>query len=405
MEFSCRVGTPDGAVLEQVHRAQTADAVRSQLERQGFHVFEVRPLGLLARVSSPALDRSSRKIPLQRFLIFNQEFASLLRAGMPLLHALEILLERLKEPAFRAVLLDVRERVASGEELSQAFSRHEGQFPSLYSATLRAGERSGELEQVLMRYVRYQKLVLNARKRITSSLVYPVVLVCLSLALIAVMVIFVVPRFEDFYSGLEAELPFITKVTLNLSRFLSRYWLYVLAGLALGVVALRHWRSSVAGERWIDRWKMSIPLVGGVLHGFALSEYIRALATLLAGGTPVVSALAVSAGAVTNRHMSLQLEPVVQRVREGGTLYQSLEETGLFEDIAIDMVKVGEATGSLEEMLVNIADFLDESVETRVERILSLIEPAMLIVMGIVVATLLIAIYLPLMTIMTGTNF
>ena len=405
MEFSCRIGTPDGAVLRQVHRAQTAQALRTQLERQGYHVFEVRPRGLFARLSSPALDRGARKIPLQRFLIFNQEFAALLRAGMPMLKALEILLERLRDPAFRAVLVEVRERVASGEELSDAFSRFEGRFPALYPATLRAGERSGELEQVLLRYVRYQKIVLDARKKITSSLVYPAVLVGLSLALIAVMVIYVVPRFEDFYAGLEADLPFITRLTLGVSRFISSYWIYLIVGGLAAIVAGRRWIGSDAGQRWFDRWKIRLPLMGKVLHGFSLSEYVRALATLLAGGTPLVGSLSVAAGAVTNRYMGARLEPVVQKVREGRQLHLSLEETGLFDELAIDMVKVGEATGSLEEMLINIADFLDESVESRVERILSLIEPTMLILMGIVVATLLIAIYLPLMSILTQTNF
>jgi type IV pilus assembly protein PilC len=398
MQFLCRLGTPEGAVIEEVHHGSDADALRQDLQRKGFHVFEVRPRMALAM----ALPRRSRrgKLSIQRFLVFNQELAALLAAGLPLLQCLELMLERLKDPLFRGVLVDVRERVASGQELSAAFEAHGDLFPRLYASSLKAGERSGDLEKVLRRFVRYLQLVLEARKRVISALVYPTVLVCLSVAMIVIMAVFVVPKFAGLYADLEAELPLITRITLGIGNFVRSNWIVITTTLVVGTWALRRWSATPAGRVALDRLRLRLPVLGPVFHRFGISEMTRSLATLLDGGLPLVPSLEIATSAVGNAWLREQLVPTVQRVREGRALHAALEQTGVMEEIAIDMVKVGETTGALGTMLTNISDFLDQEVEMRMQRLLTLVEPLMLVFMGIIVALLLISVYLPMFSVL-----
>lgn len=396
MHFVCRYGTPDGRVLTEVQAGSDAESVRRELERRGCHIFEVKPKGFHFDLGSLLDRRSRKKLPLREFLAFNQELAALLRAGLPILQALDLMLERMEHPVLRDVLTEVREKVKSGAELSDAFEQMGDLFPPIYSSSLRAGERSGELEQVLRRFMRYLRLVLEARKKVISALVYPSVLVGLSGAMLLVMAIYVVPNFAKFYGDLDAELPAITQVTLSISYFLRDHIVAIAVTLLVLALGLRTWIRSGAGRRLFDRFKLGVPLLGTIFHRFALSEFCRSLSTLLAGGIPLPSALETSTAAVGNRFVSEQLEPAIRDVREGSSFHRALERTEAFPNMAIDMIKVGESTGSLDEMLTSVADYFDEFVETRVERLLALVEPAMLVIMGILIALLLVSIYLPM---------
>lgn len=400
MEFVCRIGTPEGRVMEKVFHSSDETSLRSDLEKQGLHVFHVRRKGLsgglTTGLSLPRLRRRSQQVDTQKFLVFNQELAALLRAGLPLLQALEMMLERAEDDELRTVLADIRDRVESGENLSEAFEAHGDMFPRLYPASLKAGERSGELEGVIRRFIRYQQLVLEARKKAISSLIYPAVLICLSLLMLVVLAVFVVPSFTKFYEGLDAELPVLTRTVVGISLFLRDYGWIIAIGLIAGWFVWRRWARTPAGRRTTDGWKLRIPLLGGVLHLFALSEFCRSLSTLLAGGIPLVQALEIAASAVGNASVRGAIEPEIQRVREGQAFYEAMEESGVFPTLAVDMAKVGEATGALDEMMGNVSDFFDEKVEVRLQRILSLVEPAMLVFMGVVVAVMLLSLYLPM---------
>jgi len=399
VQFTCRVGTADGRVLREVHEARNEELLRNELERRGLHVFAVERRTRLALPWAGWSGRR-RRLPLTSLLIFNQELAALLRAGLPLLQALDLMLERLKDPQFRDVLTQVRDRIKTGVELSDAFAAFGDVFPPLYASTLKAGERTGELEQVIRRFVRYLQLVISARKRVVSALVYPMVLVGLSIALIFVMAIFVIPRFTVFYESLDIELPLLTRITVGTSLFLrANVWWLALAA-AGGTWAVRGWARGERGRLALDRFRLRLPFLGPVLHRFALSEFCRSLATLLGGGMPLVPSLEIAVGAVGNAWIRRLVRPSVQMVREGRALNQALETSGAFTDMAIDMVKVGEATGALDTMLGNVADFLDEEVETRMQRILSLIEPLMLVFMGIIVSLLLVSVYMPLFSVL-----
>ncbi|HXU34402.1 MAG TPA: type II secretion system F family protein [Thermoanaerobaculia bacterium] len=414
MQFVCRVGTPDGRVVEEMVVASDEAALRAELTKRGLHLFEARRRGLPASAGTRGIGARlgrRKKIATQEFLVWNQELAALLKAGLPLLQALDLMLERMKNPTFREVLGDIRDRVKSGEELSDAFAIHGELFPRLYPSALKAGERSGELEQVIRRFVRYLKLVLDARKRVISALVYPVVLICLSIAMIAVMAIYVVPKFEVFFADMEVELPLITQITLGISHFLNERtlflwnWAWIALGLAAFVISMRKYAQTPAGRIRVDGWRLRIPMLGAVFHRFALSEFCRSLSTLLTGGIPLVPALEIATASVSNAAVRAKIEPRIQMVREGRPFHAALEESGVFTDMSIDMVKVGEATGALDEMLSSVSDFLDEQVEVRMQRLLSLVEPMMLVFMGIIIGLLLVSIYLPMFSSLGQSKF
>lgn len=395
MQFVCRYGTPDGRVLTKVQPGRDAEALRRELERQGFHVFDVRPRGFALSFDLPLAGRR-RKIPNEEFLLFNQELAALLRAGLPLLQALELMLERMENPTLREVLGEIRDQVKSGAELSDAFASFDDLFPALYPSTLKAGERSGELEQVIRRFMRYLQLVGNARRRVVSALIYPVVLVGLSLAMLVVLAVYVVPSFSRFYADLDAELPMITQITLAVSFWMRDNIMWLLLGTAAAVMGLRHWIRTPIGRDKYDHFKLQIPIVGEIFRYFSLSEFCRALGTLISGGIPLVSALETAVQSVGNRHIGNRLLPMIDEVREGYAFNEALDRTEVFPYLAINMVKVGESTGSLDEMLTSVSDYFDESVETRVQRLLTLVEPIMMVVMGALIALLLVSIYLPM---------
>ncbi|HLE83508.1 MAG TPA: type II secretion system F family protein [Thermoanaerobaculia bacterium] len=403
MQFVARVGTPEGRVVEETHAAQDEVSLRRELEKRGLHIFELRRRGLGRGLALSGIS-GRRRVDVQRFLAFNQELAALLKAGLPLLQSLDLMVGRMAPDTFRSVLSEVRERVRTGQDLSEAFGAHRELFPRLYPSILKAGERSGELELVLRRFIRYQKLVLEARKRVVSALVYPAVLVTVSAVMILVMLIFVVPKFELFFEGSGAELPLLTRTMLAIGTTLESNGLWLAVALLGGGIFFWRWKETPAGGLALDRLRLRLPFLGPVLHRFALSEFCRSLATLLAGGMPLVPSLEIAVSAVGNAQIREQLEPTIQKVREGEPFHQSLEQSGVFTDLAIDMVQVGEATGGLDEMLANVSDFFDDQVETRMQRLLTLVEPAMLVFMGIVVALILISLYLPLFSALSQTQ-
>lgn len=406
MEFTARIGTPDGRVREERHTANDAGALREELEKKGFHVFELKRRGV--GLSLPGLSRqkkgTGRRVPSDQFLIFNQELAALLRSGLPLLSALDLMVRRMRKGSFRTALEDIREKVRTGEDLSEAFAEHGDLFPRLYPSILKAGERSGELEAVVRRFIRYLKLLIEARKQVVSALIYPAVLVGLSISMLLVMMIFVVPKFRSFFEGMTVQLPLLTRLLIGVGTGIRDNWWLLLLIIGGTWIAYRTWSQTDAGILTLDRWRLRLPFLGGVLQRFSLSEFSRSLATLLSGGMPLVPSLEIAVSAVGNRHIRQALEPTISDVRQGRAFHEALEDTGVFTDLAIDMVEVGEATGALDEMLGNVSDFLDEQVEVRMQRLLTLIEPMMLVFMGIIIGLILVALYLPLFSALSQTQ-
>jgi len=410
--FICRIGTSDGLIATRTLDAADEESLRGEIARQGHRLFSVQrdeetgPRGRASlRSGAESLVRllhRRRPVSTEEFLVFNQELVALLKAGLPVVAGFEILLERQANQRFRQILVDIREKLVSGVALSDAFLSHGDVFPRLYGTSLKAGERSGEVEKVLRRYLSYQKILAAVKRKVVGALVYPAVLVGLSIGLITILMTYVIPKFMEFFAGFGTQLPLVTRVVITLAGFFKVNFPFVLAALAVGWFSLARWRRTDKGERAVDAFLLRLPALGAILHQFALSQFARSLATLVGAGTPLVPALEISSGAVVNRKVADAVRNVVPKVREGAELWRSLEETGQFTSLSVEMIKVGEATGALEEMLTNVSDFYDESIGASLQRLVTLIEPAILIVMGGVIATLLLSIYLPMFSILSN---
>ncbi|MCK5378673.1 MAG: type II secretion system F family protein [Acidobacteria bacterium] len=397
-EFVCRLGTPDGRVLESRRMAGSLEALRHELEAEGLHVFSVTRAG--SAMGIPFL-RRREKVPSIDFLLFNTQLRTLLHAGLPLAQSLDLLKAQQTAPHFKALLDKVHQQVTTGVALSDAFASLGEVFPRLYSNTLRAGEQSGELESVLERFVEYQRIVEAMRKKIIAALTYPAVLVLLSIGLIVVLVAKVIPSFAGFYVAFDSELPLITRFVLGLSSFVQEnFFLLILAGI-VAVLSYKAWVRTPRGLLITDRWRLRVPLVGRLAHLFALSQFSRSLSVLLGGGTPMVPALETAASSVNNTWISKLLLGCVQEVREGRPLSDSVEDTKIAPAMALAMMRVGEATGALPEMLVHTSEFFDDEIEFALGRMVALFEPLILVVMGFIVGGLLLAVYYPLLTLVT----
>ena len=394
MEFRCRLVTANGEIVEGIYSAESEVRLRHDLEEKGLHVLSLNPRAS-ATSWLPALF-TRRRVPRHEFLVFNQELATLLKAGMPLVQSLDMLRRQTTNAVFRAVLDAVHEQVRAGTALSDAFGEHGDLFPRVYTASLVAGERSGSLDAMLRRYVAYEKVIDGVKRRTISALIYPVILVALALGLVMIIVLRVVPAFSDFYASFGAELPLTTRIIVAISNFVLGQFPLLISVLAIVVALVITWFRQPGQRVRLDRALLSVPFIGQSFRKFATAQLARTLGTLLGGGIPLVSALDVSARSINSRYMAQELEAVTQRVREGQSLAASLTAREILPDIAIKMVEVGESTGALQDMLVSLADFYDEEIETEVSRFVTVIEPLILVVMGVVIAGLVLALYMPL---------
>jgi type IV pilus assembly protein PilC len=394
-QFVCRMALPTGEIVERAVVADSEAALRREMEEKDMLVLELRRQNPVFSAIGEALAVRSR-IAAREFLFFNQEFSALLRAGLPILTSLDILIDRRKNLLFKKVLVDIRERVKAGESLSDAFAAQGDLFPKLYAASLASGERSGELPNVLKRYISYTRSIMAIQKKVVGALVYPAILVCVSIVIVVIMIFKVIPTFAGLFKELGTTLPWTTELLVNGSTFLQSMWQPLLVLVVGGVAGFLVWKRSPRGRVGFDRLKMRLPLVGGVIRDYAQNRFTRTLSTLLAGGIPLVTSLELAARAVGNYVLEQQLMAVTVRVREGQALWESLERTGYISEMAVEMVKVGESTGSLVEMLDNASEFSEEEIDYRLSNMVTMIEPLMLVFMAVIVTGMILAIYMPL---------
>ncbi len=397
-EFLCRIGTADGSVLEQRRLAVSADALRRELESEGYHVFAVKQPGVGLRL--PWMHRRE-KVTLREFLVFNTQLRTLLKAGLPLAQSLELLKDQQANPQFRALLNKVHEQVTAGVSLSDAFLSLGDVFPAMYANSLRAGERSGDLPYVLSRYIEYQRLMEDVRKKIVGALTYPAALIGLSVLMVIVLMTYVIPKFTDFYAGMGATLPLPTRILIGIANTMSEHIVLFAVITVAAFFGIRAWSHTPGGRRTLDRLKLKLPIVGNLAALFAMSQFTRSLAILLDGGTPMVPALETAATSVNNVYLSEQFLDCVPEVHEGQALSDALARRKIVPDLALAMVRVGESTGELPQMLTHTSEFFDSDIDLVLGRVVTLLEPAILLVMAAVVAGLLLAVYYPLLTLVT----
>ncbi len=392
MEYVCRVGTAGGLIKSQIERAESETEVRRKLVAEGYYIFSVQPKEWLAAKLKP---RRTRRIRADDFVLFNQQFLTLSKSGLPLQKSLELLARQARSARLRTVLEAVAREVRGGALLSEAFAAT-GAFPKIYSATLRAGERSGSLDKVLAQYLAYQKITRGFRKKVLAAMIYPCFLIFFLIVLVSFVVTFIVPRFATLYHDLNIQLPAITQLVISFALSMRRDALVVFIGAVGAGFGLRAlWRSPRGRMAW-DRFRFSLPLVGPLLLKLSVGEFARSLGTLLQGGLPVVEALETTQASVTSPLIAQGLAKARQEVTGGRSLSSGLAATGIFPKTALDMIEVGEATGALSTMLESVAEFYEEDVNIDLATLVAMVDPVMIAGIAVVVAFVLIAFYLPL---------
>jgi len=392
-EFLVKIADERGHVLEQLENGVSEQDIRDRFLQQGYLVYSIKNR---AGVWPGALGgRRRQRIKAQEFVIFNQQFLTLIKAGLPILKSLDLLSKRQRNPYFKSMLENVQARVKGGELLSDAFAA-QGAVSKIYTTTLLAGERSGNLEEVLARFVTFQRVTLTFRKKLQSSMWYPALLFGALALMLSFLMGYVVPQFADLYSSLNAKLPSITIFMLGIGTAIRHYFYIILAVMAGIVLGVNLWMRSDRGSKVLDALRYRLPLLGPVWMKYQVAIFCRTLSTLLSGGLPLVPSLETASQSINSFKIAETVGHAAKRVREGRSLSYSLEETEFFPDLAVEMVEVGESTGALPTMLGSVAEFFEEDVQNALSAAMQLIEPVLLIFMGIVVATVLLSLYLPI---------
>ena len=403
-EFVCRLGTPAGEIVTRTIEASAVHEARARLEREGFKVFNITPPKVEGVTSFTRVTGGSgrTKVKANDFLLFNQQLAALLRAGIPILQAISMLRRRATSLRLRAVLEAVEEAIRGGAALSQAFAAQGAIFPRIYTASILAGERSGALDEVLSRYVNYMRRSVALRRKIRGALAYPLFLLLASLSMVVFLIVYVVPKMSDLFAGFGGKLPLVTQIVLTLSGWLTGniFWLAPL--VIVSAVGLGIWSRTLGGRLTIDRLKLKIPIAGKLLVQLSVAQAARSLATLLAGGITLVESWEIAAESITNLELRRRSSAILPMIREGQSFTESLESAGWLPALAIDMIGIGERSGSLREMLDEVATFYDAEGEVKLEQLTTTLEPAILVVMGGIVVVILLAIYLPIIESISG---
>jgi type IV pilus assembly protein PilC len=392
-EFVCRVADANGRVYSHVEAAGTQAEARQKLADRGLYVYSVENRNSL--LSGVMQSRNTRQIGGSDFLILNQQFNTLIKAGLPILRALDLLTDRAATPRLRPIVAQIRDRVREGKSLSEAV-QEAGVFSKVYSTAILAGEKSGNLSGVLDYYIAYQKVSTGVKKKILATLVYPVLLVTVASMVVTYLVAFVVPKFGSLYHDMNVELPTATRILIAVTVDYRAVILGLIGATLLVIVGIFFWSKSEDGGAVFDRLKFKLPLIGETSLKFQVAQFCRTLATLLTGGTPLVAGLQTAADSMDSALLRSSITRATQMVREGDSLNAALASTQIMPPLALDMIEVGESSGALAPMLTSVAEFYEEEVNIRLSAMVALIEPAILIFMGMLVAFILISLYLPI---------
>ena len=391
--YLCKIGTSDGRIVERTFDSSSPELLRQNLEEQGFFVFNVR-----RRLFGNLLSGGKRhgRLTGARFLAFNQELLVLIRSGLPILQVIDTLIEQMEASGLREVLREVREDIKSGSVLSDAFGKYPYFFSHLYVASIKAGERSGDLPLTIGRFIEYQKRVEAIRSRVRSASFYPILLTTLATCVLTFMLFYVVPSFTSIFTDANIELPLLTRMLIGLTENLTTFFPVLLGGVIILVFLFNRFYHTPGGRLMVDRFLLKMPFFGPLLHEYAISSFTRTLGTTLASGTPLVPAMTMSRGTLNNKSLEQEMVAAIQRVEEGTALSSSLERTGFFPLIALRMVSVGETTGELTGMLGDVADYYETEVEKRLVKLSTMIEPILMVVMGLMIGLIVVAMYIPI---------
>ncbi len=400
-EFVCKVADATGRVFSQVEAAQSVDEARQKLADRGLYVYSVKSQGGI--LGAVLQGKRNKSVGGSDFLIFNQQFNTLIKAGLPILKALDLLSDRVAAPKLRPMLSDVRQRVREGALLSEALAE-QGSFPKVYTTSVLAGEKSGNFSGVLEYYITYQRVTTGLRKKLIAALIYPIILVVAAISIVSYIVAYVIPQFARLYADMNIALPLTTRILITVTVQFRPYLLLAMGTIIVAAIGIYSWSRTEDGSLVLDRVKLKLPIVGDIWIKFQIAQFVRTLSTLLTGGTPLVQALDTGAESVTSRLVGDAVREASRLVKEGQSLHAGMKATGIVPDLALEMIEVGEASGALPAMLTSVAEFYEEEVNLRLTTLIAIVEPVILLFMAVVVLFILLALYLPIFSFSLGTN-
>lgn len=391
--YTCKIGSADGKIIEKEFEAVNADILRQNLTSQGFFVFSVssKPLQFLWKKGA-----SRKRIDTKALITFNQELLVLIKAGLPIMHALDAILERIDKGRLAEVLEIIRDDIKGGSSLSDAFERHPSAFSHLYIASIRAGERTGDLPQTIKRYITFLKKTEGFRKKVITALFYPAILLSVAFVAITLLLVYVVPTFSQVYADAGSRLPTPTLVLITFTSVLKKFFLLLVAAVFFGVYLFRKWINTESGRAAVDGFVLKIPVLGDIYAKYSIVSFTRTLATIIESGIPIVESLKMSVGTLNNKVLEKRLTAAIRRVEEGVALSVAIDGAKLMPTIALRMLSAGESSGSLEEMLEGISDYFEEELDQRLHLLSTAIEPAIMVIMGVVIGAIIVTMYLPI---------
>jgi type IV pilus assembly protein PilC len=393
--FVWRGRTRAGGVQEGVLLAETRAAAEATLRRQNIQVTSLREKGR----EIPFLPKLPIRIAAKRVAIFTRQFSVMLDAGLPLVQCLEILGEQEENKNFRAIIQQVRTDVEGGASLADSMRKHPKAFDDLYVNMIAAGEAGGILDVILQRLSTYIEKIVRLKSQVKSALIYPVAVILIAAGVVYIILWKVIPVFTQLFAGLGGELPFLTRVVVGASNFVARYSLFTIPVVGAGIFFLNRYHKTHRGRRVIDGLLLKIPVIGMLLRKIAVARFCRTLSTLTSSGVPILDGLEITAKTSGNAIIEDAIMAVRKAVEEGRTVSEPLAETKVFPPMVVQMINVGEQTGALDQMLAKIADFYEEEVDTAVTGLMKLIEPLLITFLGVVIGTIVTAMYMPMYTI------
>jgi len=390
--FTCKIGSADGKIVEKEFEAATADILKQSLTSQGFFVFSIsrKPFQFLWNKGA-----SRKKIDTKGLITFNQELLVLIKAGLPIIQSLDTILERIEKGRLAEVLEIIRDDIKGGSSLSDAFERHPSAFSHLYIASIRAGERTGDLPQTIKRYITFLKKTEGFRKKVITALFYPAILLFVAFVAITLLLVYVVPTFSQVYADAGSKLPTPTLILIGFTSILKNFFPLLVAAVFLGMYLFRKWLNTESGRETFDGFMLRIPVLGDIFTKYSIVSFTRTLATIIESGIPIVESLKMSVGTLNNKILEKRLSVAIRRVEEGVSLSVAIDGAKLMPTLALRMLSVGESTGSLEEMLEGISDYFEEELDQRLHLLSTAIEPAIMVVMGVVMGTIFFTRFLP----------
>ena len=399
--YTCKLGSSDGRIIVKEFEATNGESLRQSLEDQGLFVFELKKKSLQFLWDKGA---ARKKVDNRELISFNQELLVLIKSGMPIIQALDVVLEHGGKGKLPEILQEVREDIKGGASLSDAFEKHPRAFSHLYVASIRAGERTGDLPQTIRRFIAFLKRMEGFRKKVVSALIYPSILLTLATVVVTVLLLYVVPVFSQIFSDVGSQLPLPTRILIGFTALLRTYLPVVIVIAVVAGALARRWLRTTAGRYTVDRSLLRIPFIGHLATQYAVAGFTRTLGTILGSGIPIVESLKMAVGTLNNKVLERKLLQAVVRVEEGTTLVNALEGVKLMPPLALRMLGVGETTGALEEMLADISEYFEEEIDRQLHILTTAIEPAILVVTGIIIGVIIITLYLPIFKIGTAVG-